>query len=144
MKIKIINGPNLNMLGKRNLSFYGKLNLTELKLFIEKNFPQIKFVFIQSNIEGVLVDEINKTDDSFSGLIINPAAYSYTSVAIKDALEILNIRKIEVHLSNLFVREEIRRNTITASACDGIISGFKEFSYILAVELILSNSQTLL
>ena len=136
MKIIVINGPNLNLLGKREKSNYGSFSLEELEEIIKDEYPQHKFSFIQSNDEGKIVSTIQQADNEFEGLIINPGGYSHTSVAIKDALELLSIPKIEVHLSNLAARENFRQTLVTASSCDGYISGFKEKSYIAAVFLL--------
>lgn len=136
MKILIINGPNLNLLGKREESNYGSLSLKELEKVIKEEFPQHQFNFFQSNDEGAIVSTVQQAKNDFEGLIINPGGYSHTSVAIKDALEILSIPKIEVHLSNLAARESFRQTLVTASSCDGYISGFKEKSYMAAVFLL--------
>ena len=102
----------------------------------QKEFPQIRFTFFQSNVEGEIINQIQKADKQFNGLLINPGGYAHTSVAIRDALEICSIPKVEVHLSHLIKREEYRQNLITASACDGYISGFKEKSYLAGVYLL--------
>lgn len=136
MKILIINGPNLNLLNLRKQSLYGSLNLDEINNIIKQEFKEIEFEFFQANDEGSI---INKIQSAFSldGLIINPGGFAHSSVAIRDALEILNIPKIEVHLSNLSNRETFRQNLITASSCDGYISGLKHFGYLAAVYSIL-------
>ncbi len=135
MKILVINGPNLNMLGKRDVSQYGVLSLDKIKTDIRTEFPEIEFTFFQSNIEGEIVTQLQDYQN-FDGLMINPGGYAHTSVAIRDALELVKLPKIEVHLSNLSIRENFRQNLITASASDGYISGFKELSYFAAVYLI--------
>lgn len=136
MKILILNGPNLNLLGKRDESHYGNFTLQKLEEILLKKFPLINFEFFQSNIEGELIDKIQNCEKDFAGLIINPGGYAHSSVAIHDALIEIKIPKIEVHLSHLANREEFRQNLITAKACDGYISGFKEKSYVSAVFLI--------
>lgn len=140
MKILIINGPNLNLLGLRDKSVYGELSLDEINSELVKEFPQIEFQFFQSNYEGSIVNKIQKSE-GFDGIIINPGGYSHTSVAIKDALDLIKIPKIEVHLSNLSKREPFRQNLITASSCDGYISGIKHFGYFAAVYSILKLAQ---
>ncbi|MBN1638772.1 MAG: 3-dehydroquinate dehydratase [Ignavibacteriales bacterium] len=135
MKFLIINGPNLNLLGKREESQYGNLTLQDIEKKILNNFPEDDFQFFQSNLEGEIVEQIQKADKNFECLILNPGGYAHTSVAIRDALELLKIIKIEVHLSNLSNRENFRQNLITASVCNGYISGFKEYSYISAIYL---------
>ncbi len=142
MKILVINGPNLNLLGKREKTFYGELTLEEIEKIIKNNFPEDDFEFVQSNSEGEIIDKLhNCEEENFEGVIINPGGYAHTSVAIRDALEILKILKIEVHLSNLSKREDFRQTLITASACDGYISGFKEKGYLSAIYLLHSILQ---
>ena len=136
MKILILNGPNLNLLDKRADEQYGSLSLTEIERAVGKEFPDHQFEFFQSNHEGELVDKIQSATESFNGLILDPGGYSHTSVAIKDALEICSVPKVEVHLSNLASRETFRHNMLTASSCDGYISGFREKSYLAAIYLI--------
>jgi 3-dehydroquinate dehydratase II len=137
MKILVINGPNLNMLGIREHSNYGILTLPEINNIIETEYNDVNFEFFQSNIEGEIVDKIQNAQKEFDSLIINPGGYAHTSVAIKDALEICKIIKIEVHLSNLVKREDYRQTLLTAGSCDGYISGFKEKGYLAAVYLTL-------
>jgi 3-dehydroquinate dehydratase-2 len=137
MNIISINGPNLNMLGKRDKGHYGKLSLSKIEKTLQKEFPQLKFTFYQSNVEGEIVNQIQNASNKFDGLLINPGGYAHTSVAIRDALEDCPIPKIEVHLSHLVKREAYRQNLITASACDGYISGFKEKSYLAGVYLLI-------
>ncbi|MDR3668575.1 MAG: 3-dehydroquinate dehydratase [Ignavibacteriaceae bacterium] len=136
MKILVINGPNLNMLGMREQSNYGSLTLSEIINAIRTEFKEINFEFYQSNIEGEIVGKIQNAQKEFDALIINPGGYSHTSVAIKDALEICKIIKIEVHLSHLVKREDYRQILLTAGSCDGYIAGFKEKGYLAAVYLV--------
>lgn len=140
MKILIINGPNLNLLGIRDKAIYGELSLDDINNELVKEFPQVEFQFFQSNNEGSIIDKIHSSD-GFDGIIINPGGYSHTSVAIKDALDLIKIPKIEVHLSNLSKRESFRQNLITASSCDGYISGMKQYSYFAAVYSIIKLAQ---
>ena len=136
MKLICINGPNLNLLGKRDKSHYGKLNLSSIESLIKKEYPEISVTFFHSNIEGEIVNVIQDAASKFDGLIINPGGYGHTSVAIKDALEFCSIPKVEIHLSHLVNREDYRQKLITASGCDGYISGFKEYGYLAAVYLV--------
>jgi len=136
MKILILNGPNLNLLEKRPVENYGALNLYRIEEIIQKEYPNHQFEFFQSNREGELIDKIQTAHKSFDGLIINPGGYSHTSVAIRDALEICLIPKIEVHISNLASREDFRHTMLTASSCDGYISGFREKSYLGAIYIL--------
>jgi len=136
LRILILNGPNLNLLGKRDNQHYGELSLDKLQEILIKESPKHKFTFFQSNIEGELIDRIQKSSEEFDALIINPGGYAHSSVAIRDALAELSLQKIEVHLSHLVKREDFRQNLITATGCDGYISGFKEYSYLAALYLI--------
>jgi 3-dehydroquinate dehydratase-2 len=135
MKILVLNGPNLNLLEKRSVENYGSISLKDIEGIVIEEFHNHHFEFFQSNHEGELIDKIHDAYRLFDGLIINPGGYSHTSVAIKDALEICSIPKIEVHISNLASREDFRNNMLTASSCDGYISGFREKSYLGAVFL---------
>ncbi|MFA6979721.1 MAG: type II 3-dehydroquinate dehydratase [Ignavibacteriaceae bacterium] len=133
MKIIVINGPNLNLLGKRDPQKYGNLNLENIENILTTSFPEVTFEFFQSNHEGELVSKIQNTEPGFDGLIINPGGYSHTSVAIHDALAECKLPKVEVHLSHLAQREDFRQTMITAKAVNGYISGFKEIGYLSAV-----------
>jgi len=139
MNITVINGPNLNMLGMREANHYGTGTLAELQQELKSRHPHITFTFVQSNVEGVLVDliqELSSNDSKVDGLIANFAAYTHTSVAIRDALAILDIPIIEVHLSNIHAREPFRHQSLTGGVADGIIAGFGFLSYELAVQAI--------
>jgi 3-dehydroquinate dehydratase-2 len=141
LKILIISGPNLNLLGKRDKNHYGDFSLEMLENKITSKFPQHNFTFYQSNIEGELIDQIQSSGNNYNALIINPGGYAHSSVAIRDALADSEIPKIEVHLSHLAKREEFRQNLITATGCDGYISGFKENGYFAAVYLLELQNQ---
>lgn len=136
MKILVLNGPNLNLLGAREESNYGSLTLKEIEVTIITEFPQEDFDFFQSNLEGELIDKIQNADIDYQGLMINPGGYAHTSVAIRDALELVKLPKVEVHLSNISGRENFRHESITASKTNGYISGFKELSYLAGVYLL--------
>lgn len=141
MKILIINGPNLNMLGKREENIYGKNTYEDLCIQL-KQFSQEKNIDIeifQSAIEGEIVNKIHQFQN-YDGLIINPAAYSHYSIAIYDALLIAKIPKIEVHISNVHTRDDFRKKLITAQAVDGIISGLGFKGYELALEYIIATN----
>jgi 3-dehydroquinate dehydratase II len=143
MKILVINGANLQKLGERDSSHYGRLTLKDIENLLIKEFPEEDFQFFQSDIEGEIVARLNKiSSENIDGLIINPGGYAHTSVAIRDSLELLQIPKIEVHLSNLSARELFRQNLITASGCNGYISGLKENSYIAAAYIIRNMSRS--
>jgi len=133
MKIIVINGPNLNLLGKRDPEKYGTLTLEDIEDLLTTTFPEVTFGFFQSNIEGEIVTKIQQTENSYDGLIINPGGYAHTSVAIHDALKEARLPKVEVHLSHLAQREDFRQTMLTAKAANGYISGFKEVGYLSAV-----------
>jgi 3-dehydroquinate dehydratase-2 len=135
LKIGIINGPNLNMLGKRDQNIYGNLTLEEMNHKIESfaKKEDIELTIKQSNSEGEIIDSIQHFSSQVDGLIINPAAYTHYSYAIADALKDCPIPIIEVHLSDIFSREGFRRKSVTASACIEQIAGFGYQSYILAI-----------
>ena len=134
-KIIIINGPNLNLLGQREQSQYGSITYEELKKkCLEKcDELNIKIEFIQSNVEGEIVSIIQSANEKFDGIIINAAAFTHTSVAIRDALEIYKKKKIEVHISNIYTREEFRRKSLISDVVNGGIFGLGSEGYILAI-----------
>ena len=135
LKIGIINGPNLNMLGKRDQKIYGNLTLEEMNCKI-KSFAEkagIELIIMQSNFEGEIIEFIQQNSSKLNGLVINPAAYTHYSYAIADALRDCSIPVVEVHLSNIFSREDFRGKSVTASACIGQITGFGYQSYNLAI-----------
>ncbi|MGA9291125.1 MAG: type II 3-dehydroquinate dehydratase [Ignavibacteriaceae bacterium] len=136
MKILIINGPNLNLLGKRDKSFYGDFSLEKIEAVIKDQFNKFEFEFYQSNVEGEIINKIQSSEKTFNGIVINPGGYAHTSVAIRDALAEVKIPKVEVHLSHLVNRENFRQTLITASGCNGYISGFKVDSYLAGIFLI--------
>jgi len=133
MKILIINGPNLNMLGIREPEIYGNTTLLSINneiLEYSKQFNDIEIEFFQSNHEGQIVEKIQNALNNFDVIIINPAAYTHTSVAIADAIKAVNLPAVEIHLSNINSREDFRKKSITASSCIGQISGFGKNSYL--------------
>lgn len=135
LKIGIINGPNLNMLGKRDQNIYGNLTLEEMNQKI-KSFAKkedVEVTIKQSNSEGEIIDSIQQFSSQMDGIVINPAAYAHYSYAIADALKDCTIPIIEVHLSNIFSREDFRKKSVTASACVEQIAGFGYQSYVLAI-----------
>jgi len=135
MKIVVIQGPNLNMLGVREQHIYGPMKLEEIhaqmKTFAEQN--KIEIEFFQSNLEGEIVDRIQECMGDADGIIINPAAYSHTSIAIRDAIAAVELPTIEVHLSNIHAREDFRKKSLTAEVCAGVIAGVGPFGYHLAM-----------
>lgn len=134
MKLSVLNGPNLNMLGTRDPDHYGSDTLEDIENLLITSFPEEELVFFQSNLEGELVEVIQSLLKSdVDGVIANFGGYSHTSVAIRDALDLLEIPIVEVHLSNIHAREEFRERTLTGSVADGIITGFGKYSYVLGV-----------
>ncbi|HPP86605.1 MAG TPA: type II 3-dehydroquinate dehydratase [bacterium] len=145
MKILIINGPNLNYLGKREPEIYGARTLEEINNKIKEycSKKNIEVSFFQSNCEGKIIDKLYLADNEIDYIIINPGALSHTSIALYDAIKSIKTPVIEAHLSNIYNRaEEFRKKSITAAACIGVISGFNYYSYILAIEYAL-NAQSL-
>ncbi|MGF1671732.1 MAG: type II 3-dehydroquinate dehydratase [Balneolaceae bacterium] len=137
MRILVLNGPNLNLLGKRNPEQYGSDDLESLNSWIQSSFPDHQFTFLQSNHEGELIDAIqNAETENFDGIVANFGGYTHTSVAIRDALEPVKLPKVEVHLSNIHAREKFREKSITGSVMNGIITGFGKHSYLLGIEAI--------
>ena len=137
-KILIINGPNLNLLGNREDDIYGKDSLDKIKSDCEKKGieKKLEIVFFQSNNEGEIIDKIHEVNDKFDGLIINPAAFTHSSIAILDSLRAITKPKIEIHLSNIYSREEYRKKSITSEGVHGLICGFGGNSYLLGIEAI--------
>lgn len=137
MKILVINGPNLNMLGSREPEIYGDLTLDminkELLEYKDLNFKDVELTFFQSNIEGEIVSKIQSAKDEFEGIIINPAAYTHTSIAILDAIKAVKIPTVEVHLSNIASREDYRKKSFISEASLGTIAGFSKNGYKMAL-----------
>ncbi|WP_346858479.1 type II 3-dehydroquinate dehydratase [uncultured Draconibacterium sp.] len=134
MKILIINGPNLNLLGVREKSIYGSENFESYFEQLKKEFPAIEFTYYQSNVEGELINKLHENGFSLDGIIINAGAYTHTSVAIRDAIAGINSPVIEVHISNTLTREDFRHKSIIGPVCKGCIMGFGLQSYRLAVQ----------
>jgi 3-dehydroquinate dehydratase-2 len=143
MRIAIINGPNLNLLGKREIDIYGG---ESMEVYLEKlaaKFPSIELSFFQSNIEGELIDEIQRVGFIFDGIIINPGGYTHTSVAIGDAIAAVSAKVIEVHISNIFGREEFRKISYISGKAVGMISGLGLKGYELAIEYFIQKQTSL-
>lgn len=139
MKIGIINGANLNLIGVREPKVYGNKSLKELNEELAKSFPEIEFEFYHSNVEGEIVNAIHKFSTICDGIILNAGGYTHNSVVIYDAIKAVNIPVIEVHLSNVFARESFRHKLLTSAACLGVISGFGYYSYILGVNALINH-----
>ncbi len=144
MKIAVIQGPNLNMLGIKEKHIYGSMTLDQVHEQLKVSAKQngIELEFFQSNLEGEIVDRIQECLGEVDGILINPAAFSHTSIAIKDALSAINLPTVEVHISNIYKREEFRQKSITAGASTGLVSGFGPFGYhmgLIALTQIISE-----
>jgi 3-dehydroquinate dehydratase-2 len=132
--IEIINGPNLNLTGLRQPDIYGSTTMEQMLADLRKQFPNIQIGYFQSNIEGQLIDRIHQVGFSADGIIINAGGYSHTSVALHDAIASVPAPAIEVHLSNIFAREDYRHHSLLTSACRGIICGLGIHGYSLAIQ----------
>lgn len=135
-RILVIHGPNLNLLGEREVEVYGRVTMKEINRLIREACKALRFQarIVQSNHEGQIVDAIQGARKKYTGILINPAAYTHTSVAIRDALLACGLPAVEVHLSNIHKREEFRQRSLTAAACVGQISGFGTESYLLGLK----------
>ena len=134
MKLIIINGPNLNLLGTREPSIYGNQTFLEYFNGLKSKYNPIELDYYQSNIEGELINKLHETGFAFDGIIFNAGGYTHTSVALRDAISAITTPVVEVHISNIFSREEFRHNSLIANKCKGSISGFGMDSYRLALE----------
>ena len=139
MKILIVNGPNLNLLGLREKSIYGSENFETYFKELQSTFSDINFVYYQSNIEGEIVNRIHEYGFKFDGIIINAGAYTHTSIAIRDAISGINTKVIEVHISNTLTREDFRHKSVIGPVCSGCIMGFGLKSYKLAIQSFLNK-----
>ncbi len=133
MKIQIINGPNLNLLGTREPGIYGEMNFEAYLEELRNEFPGVEIGYFQSNIEGEIIDKLHQTGFSADGIILNAAAYTHTSVAIGDAVKAIKTPVVEIHISNIFSREDFRHVSFIAPYCRGSIAGFGLSSYRLAL-----------
>lgn len=137
MKILIIHGPNLNLLGTRKPEVYGADTLEDLNAYLIETFPEHELTFFQSNLEGEIINRLQLAmKDETEGLVANWGAYTHTSVAIRDALEPIELPKVEVHISNIHAREEFREKSLTGEMMNGIITGFGKHSYVLGVNAV--------
>jgi 3-dehydroquinate dehydratase-2 len=134
MKLIIINGPNLNLLGKREKNIYGDLTFEEFFQTLKEKFPQVVLSHYQSNVEGELINKIQEVGFSYDGIILNAAAYTHTSVGIGDAVKAIETPVVEVHISNTFAREEFRHHSHISAGAKGVILGFGLQSYELALQ----------
>ena len=143
MKLLIINGPNLNLLGVREKNVYGTMSYTDIceYIFAEAEKLNVEIQIVQSNTEGEIINFLHNAIGNFQGVIINPGAYTHYSYAIHDAIKAISIPTVEVHLSNIHAREEFRSKSVTAAACLGQISGFGHYGYIMAIAAHLNNGK---
>jgi 3-dehydroquinate dehydratase II len=139
MKIQIINGPNLNLLGVREKSIYGDSNFETYLEELRKRYPEVSISYYQSNVEGEIINKIHEVGFSFDGIVLNAGAYTHTSIAIADAIAAIKTPVVEVHISNVYKREEFRHHSMLAASCKGVIAGFGMDSYRLAIESVLTG-----
>lgn len=133
-KIIIINGPNLNLIGKREPKIYGNISMEDYLSEIRNNFPKIQIDYFQSNVEGDLINKLQEVGFSYDGVVLNAGGYTHTSVAISDAVAAIKTSVVEVHISNVYKREEYRHQSLMAKNCIGIIAGFGLHSYKMAID----------
>ena len=139
MKIQIINGPNINLLGKREPSIYGSQSFDDYLVELKQAYPQVEFEYYQSNIEGEMINKIHQVGFDNDGIVLNAGAYTHTSIALQDAIRAVTSPVVEVHISNVHAREEFRHRSMISCACLGVIAGFGMDSYRLAVEALLNR-----
>ena len=139
MNLHIVNGPNLNLIGRRESSIYGKTSFEDFLIELKKTYNAITIAYFQSNIEGQLIDYLQEVGFSSDGIVLNAGGYTHTSVALADAIASVKTPVIEVHISNIFAREDYRHISLIAGKCRGSISGFGLNSYTLAIEAFLSS-----
>ena len=141
MKIAIINGPNLNLLGKRETGIYGEISFETYLEELRKKYPQVNFHYYQSNIEGELVNELQRVGYDYDGIILNPAAYTHTSVAIGDAIAAITVPVVEVHISNVHAREDFRKLSHVSGKSAGSIIGLGLKGYELALQYLVAKEK---
>lgn len=141
MKILIINGPNLNLLGTREPQHYGTGTMDSVLDALKSQYPRVEFDYYQSNVEGFLIDRLHKTlEEPCDGVVLNAGGYTHTSVALRDAIAAIKVPVVEVHISNVHSREEFRHCSLISAVCKGVICGFGLDSYRLGVEALLARS----
>jgi len=136
-RIVIINGPNLNLLGKREPEKYGYQDFESYLATLKKVYEDVRIEYFQSNVEGELINKLHEVGFAFDGIIINPGGYSHTSVALSDAIAAIKAPVVEVHITNIYAREEYRHTSLTGKNCIGVISGFGLISYELALSYLI-------
>lgn len=138
-KVQIINGPNLNLLGRREPGVYGSTSFDDCLADLRRRYPDVQIDYFQSNIEGALIDKIHETGFDCDGIILNAGAYTHTSIALQDAIRAVTAPVVEVHISNVHAREPFRHVSLIAAACRGVVCGFGLDSYRLALEGLLAG-----
>lgn len=133
MNIQVINGPNLNLLGKREPSIYGNQSFDEFMVNLRKRFPNVNLNYYQSNVEGELINKLHEVGFTYDGIVLNAGAYTHTSIAIHDAIGAIQTPVVEVHISNIHAREEFRHTSLITSKCVGLITGFGMEGYSMAI-----------
>ena len=141
MKVLILHGPNLNMLGKRDPEVYGTRTLDDVNTFISEYFKKVELEFFQSNYEGAIVEKIQEADNTFAGVVLNAGAFTHYSYAIRDAIEAISVPVIEVHISNIAGREEFRHKSVLAPVAMGSIVGLGAYGYVLAIQAIAHHTK---
>lgn len=145
MRIQIINGPNLNLLGRREPGIYGRSSFEDYLPQLRSRYPDVQIDYYQSNVEGLLIDKMQEVgalqEEPCDGIVLNAGAYTHTSIALHDCIRSLHCPVIEVHISNVHQREAFRHQSMISSACKGVICGFGLDSYRLAIEAIIANSE---
>lgn len=139
MKLLIINGPNLNLLGRREPGVYGSESAEAIVDAVRARYPQVDIEYYQSNVEGELVGAIQSADGRYDGVVLNAGGYTHTSVALRDAIAAVSVEVVEVHISNLLSREEFRHTSLIGGVCKGSIAGFGADSYRLAVDFFVNR-----
>lgn len=139
MKILIVNGPNLNLLGKREPTIYGSESFEQYFETLRKRFPDVELHYYQSNVEGELINKLHETGFTFDGIVLNAGAYTHTSVAIHDAIGAIKTPVIEVHISNVYGREEFRHKSLITSKCIGLLTGFGMEGYAMAISYLMTR-----
>ena len=137
MKIQIINGPNINLLGKREPGIYGARSFEDYFEELKKRYPEVEFDYYQSNVEGEMINKLHEVGFDYDGIVLNAGAYTHTSIALQDAIRAIKSPVIEVHISNVHQREEFRHKSMISCACVGVICGFGLNSYQLGVDALL-------
>lgn len=138
-KIQIINGPNLNLLGKREPDVYGNMDFESYFAKLKDNFKGAELHYYQSNVEGEIINKLHEVGFSYDGIILNAGAYTHTSVAIHDAIGAIKTPVVEVHISNVYAREEFRHKSLITSKCVGLITGFGLEGYTMALDYLVNN-----